>query len=164
MLARLCVDWEAAARRAETLGVRVVVTRFGVVIGPGGALPKLMLPFHFFVGGPLGSGAQWMSWVHRADSVGFIRFALEHNEVVGPFNLTFPQPIRNRDLARLIGALLHRPAWLPAPRLALRLALGEMADAMLLVSQRVVPAATLAAGYPMRFPRIEGALAQAVNA
>jgi uncharacterized protein (TIGR01777 family) len=162
LLAKLCVDWEAAARRAETLGVRLVIARFGVVLGTGGALPRLVLPFRFFVGGPLGSGAQWMSWVHHADAVGFIRFALEHDALVGPFNVTFPQPIRNRDLVRLIGAVLQRPSVLRVPSVALRVALGDMADEMLLVSQRVLPAAMLTAGYPMRFPRIEDALREAL--
>jgi uncharacterized protein len=136
----------------------VVTPRFGVAMGDGEALPRLLLPFRFFVGGPLGSGRQWMSWVHRADVVGVIRHALAHDAVRGPLNVVFEDPIRNADLARLIGARLHRPALLPAPAPALRLVLGEMADEMLLASQRVLPTATLASGYRFRFPRVRDGL------
>ncbi|MBV9355060.1 MAG: TIGR01777 family oxidoreductase [Chloroflexi bacterium] len=164
-LARICVDWEAAAREAEQLGVRVVLARLGVVLGEGGALPRLILPYRLFVGGRLGSGRQWMSLVHRSDVVGVIRHALEDDAVSGPLNAVMPLPIRNADLARLIGAVLHRPSALPAPAAALRLALGrEMADEMLLASQRVLPAETLAGGYHFRYPKAEGALRDALRA
>jgi uncharacterized protein (TIGR01777 family) len=158
-LAGICVDWEATAREAEALGVRVVSPRFGVVLGEGGALPRLALPFRLFVGGPLGSGRQWMSLVHRSDVVGLIRRALKDDAISGPLNAVVPQPIRNADLARLIGSVLHRPSVLPAPAAALRLALGaEMADEMVLASQRVLPVETLALGYHFRFPSVEEAL------
>ncbi len=160
-LARICVDWEAAAREAEQLGVRVVLARFGVVLGEGGALPRLVLPYRLFVGGRLGSGRQWMSLVHRSDVVGLIRHALEDDAISGPLNAVVPTPIRNADLARLIGDVLHRPSALPAPAAALRLALGsEMADEMLLASQRVLPVETLASGYRFRFPMVEASAAR----
>jgi uncharacterized protein (TIGR01777 family) len=162
-LARICVDWEAAARQAEQVGVRVVLPRFGVVLGEGGALPRLVLPFRLFVGGRLGSGRQWMSLVHRSDVVGLIRHALEDDAISGPVNAVMPAPIRNADLARLIGDVLHRPSALPAPAAALRLALGgEMADEMLLASQRVLPVETLASGYHFRFAKVEDALRDAL--
>jgi uncharacterized protein (TIGR01777 family) len=158
-LTSICVDWEATAREAEQLGVRVVLPRFGVVLGEGGALPRLVLPFRLFVGGRLGSGRQWMSLVHRSDVVGLIRYALEDDAVSGPLNAVMPAPIRNADLARLIGEVLHRPSALPAPAGALRLALGgERADELLLASQRVLPVETLASGYHFRFPKVEEAL------
>ncbi len=162
-LASICVDWEATAREAEAFGVRVVLPRFGVVLGEGGALPRLALPFRLFVGGPLGSGRQWMSLVHRSDVVGLIRRALNDEAISGPLNAVMPQPIRNADLARLIGSVLHRPSAVPAPTPALRLALGsEMADEMLLASQRVLPVEPLALGYHFRFPTAEDALRDAL--
>jgi uncharacterized protein len=165
LLASICVDWESAAREAEQLGVRVVLTRFGVVLGEGGALPRLVLPYRLFVGGRLGSGRQWMSLVHGSDVVGLIRHALEDDAISGPLNAVMPAPIRNAELARLIGDVLHRPSALPAPAAALRLALGsEMADEMLLASQRVLPVETLAGGYQFRFPKVEGALRDALRA
>jgi uncharacterized protein (TIGR01777 family) len=130
-----------------------------VVLGAGGALPRLALPFRLFVGGPLGAGRQWMSLVHRSDVVGLIRRALNDEAISGPLNAVMPEPIRNADLARLIGGVLHRPSIVPAPTAALRLALGgEMADEMLLASQRVLPVEPLASGYHFRFPNVEEAL------
>jgi uncharacterized protein (TIGR01777 family) len=158
-LARLCIDWEAAARRAESLGVRVALLRTGLVLGPGGGvLQRLVLPFRFFAGGPLGSGRQWVSWIHLDDEIGIIRHALEHEQVRGPLNGTAPSPVRMRDLASAIGRTLGRPSWLPAPAFALRLALGELADTLILASQRVLPAATQAAGYQFRYTDLDAAL------
>ena len=158
-LARLCADWETAARRAEPLGVRVAVLRTGLVLGPGGGvLQRLVLPFRLFAGGPLGTGQQWVSWIHLGDEIGIIRHVLEHEQVRGPLNGTAPNPVRMRDLSRAIGRTLGRPSWLPAPAFALRLALGEMGDVVVLTSQRVLPAATQAAGYQFRFADLDTAL------
>jgi uncharacterized protein (TIGR01777 family) len=157
-LADLCADWEAEARRAEALGVRVVIPRTGIVLArEGGALPKLALPFRFFVGGPLGTGRQWMSWIHLADEVGLIVHALDHEEVAGPINLVAPNPVPNAAMAREIGRVLGRPSLMPAPTFALKLALGERTD-VLLASQRVAPAVAQRTGYAFRFPELAPAL------
>ncbi len=159
-LARTCVEWEAAASPVADAGVRLVVIRTGVVLAPdGGALPTMLRPIRFFVGGPVGSGQQWVSWIHIADIVGVFRFALTHQACHGPINGTAPQPVRNRDLVRTIGELLGRPTFLRAPRFALRLALGEVAD-MLCTGQRVLPARLLQLGYRFRFPELRPALEQ----
>src|SRR5205807_5277910 len=118
-LATLCRDWEAAARAAEPLGVRVVRVRTGVVLGEGGgALEKMVLPFRFFAGGPLGSGRQWMSWIHRDDLAGMFRFALENGAARGPINAIAPEPVTMAELSRTLGRVLHRPSWLPVPPFA----------------------------------------------
>jgi hypothetical protein len=157
-LSRIALEWEAATAEVEALSVRRVLLRTGVVLArEGGALPKMALPFRLLVGGPLGDGRQWFPWIHLADQVGAMRFLLENDATQGPFNLTAPHPVRNRDLGRALGKVLHRPSLLPAPRFALHLALGEMA-AMLLEGQRAVPRALLAAGYAFRFPELGPAL------
>ncbi len=162
-LASICVDWEAAARRAEALGMRVVRARIGVVLGPGGgALAKMVTPFKMFVGGPLGSGRQWMSWIHLDDVCGMIAFALGH-PVEGAMNATAPDPRTMRDLSKALGAALGRPSWAPVPAPVLRIALGEMSD-MLLNGQRVLPRVAEQAGYRFRHPRLEEALKAAVAA
>jgi uncharacterized protein (TIGR01777 family) len=139
-LAGLAQEWEAEARKAEALGIRVVVARFGIILAKhGGALPKMMLPFKFGAGGKLGSGKQWMSWVTLEDVVGILKFALENSSVRGPMNVVAPQPLQNGEFTNALAKAMHRPALFPAPAFALRLALGEMADALLLSSQRVAP-------------------------
>ncbi|HVM75811.1 MAG TPA: TIGR01777 family oxidoreductase [Candidatus Saccharimonadales bacterium] len=139
-LAGLAQEWEAEARKAEVLGIRVVLARFGVILAKGGgALPKMALPFRFGLGGRVGSGQQWMSWVTLDDTVGALRFALENGAVRGPINVVAPQPVRNAEFTVALAETLHRPALFPAPAFALRLLLGEMAGALLLSSQRVVP-------------------------
>ncbi|MBM3946077.1 MAG: TIGR01777 family protein, partial [SAR202 cluster bacterium] len=146
-LANVCVQWEAAARRAEELGVRVVLVRTAFVLGKGAeGFRKLVLPFRLFAGGALGDGRQWFSWVHGDDAAGIYRLALEQEQATGPLIAAAPVPVRQRDLARGIGRVLGRPWWLPAPEFALRLALGRQAD-LLLHSHRVVPAKALAMGY-----------------
>jgi uncharacterized protein (TIGR01777 family) len=155
-LAEVCKEWEAST--AEALGVRRAILRTGVVLArEGGALPKMALPFKMMAGGPLGSGRQWLPWIHLADEVGAIRFLIEREDARGPFNLTAPSPVTNRDLTRLLAGALHRPGFLPAPGFALRLALGEMAD-MLLNGQRVVPSRLLELGYAFRYPEAGPAL------
>jgi uncharacterized protein len=157
-LAEVCVDCEASTVEAEALGVRRAVLRTGVVLsGEGGALPKMALPFRLGVGGPVGGGHQWFPWIHLADEVGAIRFLLEQEDARGPFNLTAPQPLTNRDFSRVLGKALHRPSLAPAPGFALRLVLGEMAE-MLLNGQRAVPQRLLEMGYAFRFPEALQAL------
>ncbi|MCX8104145.1 MAG: TIGR01777 family oxidoreductase [Candidatus Bipolaricaulota bacterium] len=161
-LAQVCQDWESEAARAENLGVRVARLRIGLVLGPGGGALQAMLPiFKFGLGGPLGSGRQFWSWVHRDDVVGAIAFALEREDLRGPVNVTAPQPVRQREFAQILGRLLRRPAVLPAPALALKIALGEFADS-LLSSQRVLPERLTKAGYEFRFAELELALREIV--
>jgi uncharacterized protein (TIGR01777 family) len=156
-LADVCREWEAAAAPASARA-RVVLLRTGIVLSPhGGALPKLVQPFRFLAGGPLGDGAFWQPWIHLADEVGLVLLALEDARAAGPLNAVAPAPVRNRELARAIGKVLHRPSALPAPALALRVALGELAS-VVLSSQRVLPRKALALGYRFRFPEVEGAL------
>lgn len=139
-LSGLAREWEAEALKAEAIGIRVVLARFGIILArDGGALPKIMLPFRFFAGGKIGSGQQWMSWISLADVVEILRFALSKNEVRGPINVISPQPVQNVEFTKTLASVLHRPALFPAPAFALRLAIGEMADALLLSSQRVLP-------------------------
>jgi hypothetical protein len=157
-LATVCEEWEDAASAAATLGIRVVRLRIGVVLAAeGGALARLLPPFRLGLGGPVGNGRQWVSWVARDDVVGLALHALDHPQLAGALNATAPEPVRNLDLARTLGAVVHRPAILPAPAFALRLAFGEMAE-MLLASQRALPAAALGAGYVFRQPTLEPAL------
>jgi uncharacterized protein len=157
-LGEVCVEWEASTAEAEGLGVRRALLRTGIVLSPdGGALPKMALPFRMGVGGSLGSGRQWFPWIHVADEVGAIRFLLERDDARGPFNLTAPEPLTNRDFSRELGRALHRPSFAFAPGFALRLALGELADS-LLNGQRAVPRRLLELGYVFRYPEAPAAL------
>lgn len=157
-LAQLCVDWEAEAKKAEAFGVRVVLLRTGIVLGKGqGALRKMVPPFKLFVGGPLGSGLQWMPWIHIDDEIGLIKFLIAQEAARGPFNLTAPHPVTAAEFSLTLGRVLNRPAWASVPSWALALMLGEMAD-MLLGGQRAVPKAALALGYRFKYPRIADAL------
>jgi uncharacterized protein len=160
-LAKVAVDWEAEAKKAEALGMRVVLARFGIILAKhGGALPQMMRPFTFFVGGKMGSGRQWMSWVTLDDVIGVIRYALDNPSVSGVLNVVAPQPVCNAEFTRALARAMHRPAVFPAPAFALRLALGrEMADSLLLASQRVEPARLAAAGYTFRHSGLPTALA-----
>ena len=156
-LADVCKRWEAAAAPAAARA-RLVLLRTGIVLArDGGALPKLVLPFKVFAGGPLGDGRFWQPWIHLADEVGLIAFALEDGRVAGPLNASAPEPVTNRDFAAALGAVLHRPSFMPAPAAAIRLAVGEMA-AVVLASQRMMPKKALALGYRFRFPSLEPAL------
>lgn len=156
-LAEVARDWEAAAAPAAARA-RVVLLRTGIVLAADeGALPRLVLPFRLLAGGPLGDGAFWQPWIHLADAAGLVVFALEEGRAAGPLNVTAPEPLRNRDLARAIGRVLGRPSLLPTPALAVRLAVGEMAS-VVLSSQRAVPRRALELGYTFRYPAIEGAL------
>jgi uncharacterized protein (TIGR01777 family) len=161
-LARTCVAWEGAARALETLGVRVVRLRIGVVLAKdGGALAKMLPAFRAFAGGPVGSGEQWMSWIHRDDLVDLIVFALENPEASGVLNGTAPNPVRNRDFASALGRVLHRPAIVPAPAAAVRLVFGEMAT-VILDGQRVMPKRAFDVGFRFRFPDLDAALHDAL--
>ncbi len=162
-LALLCRDWEAEASRAAAMGIRTVMLRTGVVLsGKGGALPRMITPFKLAVGGRLGNGQQWMSWIAIEDVLGIIRHAIANEQVSGPVNVVAPSPVRNEEFTRLLAGMLHRPAIFPAPAFVLRLAMGEMADALLLSSDRVKPDRMLAAGYKFRFEILEPALRAAV--
>jgi uncharacterized protein len=158
-LAELCADWEAATQSATDAGVRTVVGRFGVVLGRGGgALQQMLTPFKLGVGGPLGNGRQWMSWIHVEDLLDLIVFALEEPKARGVYNVTAPHPVTMREFARTLGRVLHRPAFFPVPAPLLRLAVGEVAD-VLLTGQRVIPYRAMEAGFRFEHPEVEGALA-----
>jgi uncharacterized protein (TIGR01777 family) len=158
-LAALCGQWERDAREADKLGVRTVMARFGVVLGKGGgALAKMLTPFKLGVGGPLGSGRQPFPWIHVDDAVGTILFAIDDAKLTGPVNVTAPEPATNAGFTKALGRALRRPAFLPAPAFALRLALGEMSS-LLLGGQRAAPKKLLAQGYKFRHPSLDGALA-----
>lgn len=157
-LAETTRDWENEAMKAESSGLRVVCLRSGMVLGRnGGALAKMVPPFKFFVGGPLGSGEQWISWIHKEDEVGLILHLAGNPQARGPVNATAPNPVTMKEFCRTLGQVLRRPCWAPVPAFALRLLLGEMAE-MLLTSQRVLPAAAERLGYQFRYPNLESAL------
>jgi len=157
-LAALCRDWENEAMKAEKLGVRVIRLRTGIVLGAGGgALAKMSPPFKFFVGGPLGSGAQWMSWIQLEDEVGLIVHLIENSQASGAVNATAPNPVTMKEFCRTLGQVIGRPSWAPVPAFALRLMLGEMAE-MLLTGQRAVPTAAEKFGYRFRYPNLPEAL------
>ncbi|MHB8204061.1 MAG: TIGR01777 family oxidoreductase [Desulfomonilaceae bacterium] len=157
-LAQLAVDWENEALKASNKGARVVITRFGVVLGrDGGALAQMIRPFKFFAGGPIGSGRQWMSWIHIIDLCRAALFAAENEEIRGPVNLCAPGPIRNGDLAKEIGKILGRPSFMPAPGFIVNLAMGEFGS-VILKGQRVVPGKLQKHGFSFIFPDIKSAL------
>jgi uncharacterized protein len=159
-LADLCKQWEAAAQPAVDAGIRVVHLRFGVVLArQGGALAKMLPIFRLGLGGPIASGRQWISWISLPDVVSAILFALDHTDLSGAVNLTAPAPVTNRDYTKALARAVHRPAILPAPAFALRLALGEMADEALLSSARAIPAKLQAAGFQFAHATIESAFA-----
>ncbi len=159
-LAGLAREWEAGASEAQGLGARVVLARFGIILAKhGGALPQMMRPFRFGAGGKIGSGQQWMSWVTLEDVVAIVRFALENAAVSGAVNVVAPQPVRNAEFTRELARAMHRPALFPVPAFALRLALGEMADALLLASQRVTPQRLSNLGYRFLHPDLPSSLA-----
>jgi uncharacterized protein (TIGR01777 family) len=156
-LARVVVGWEEAAQGAESLGMRVVRLRFGMVLGHGGALEKLLPPFRYGVGGKLGSGHQWMAWIHLEDAVNLILFALSYAAIRGAVNATAPHPVTNEEFTSRLAVALHRPAFFPVPAFALKLALGEMSE-MVLASQRVLPTVAKSAGFRFQYPDLHTAL------
>jgi uncharacterized protein (TIGR01777 family) len=162
-LAEICIDWERAASAAGEAGVRVCHPRIGMVLDDGGgALPKLVRPFRWFLGGPMGSGKQWISWIHVADMVGLLLHALDCADQVGPFNATAPEPLTNWGFCKLLGKVLNRPCWLTVPGFMLRLLIGP-ASSVVTSGQRVLPRRAVKLGYLYRFPDLEQALRDLLN-
>lgn len=162
-LADVCVAWEGATVPAAKAGVRVAVVRVGMVLaGDGGALPQLARPFRWYLGGPVGSGRQWVGWIHVDDLAGLFLLALDRANVSGPVNGTAPEPVTNWGFSRSLAAVLHRPCWLRVPKLALRIGLGTMAE-LATHGQRVVPARAKELGYEFRYPLLEPALRAALG-
>ena len=160
-LSALCREWEAESARGTEFGARVVMLRFGIILAAhGGALPRMALPFKLGAGGRLGSGRQWISWLTLPEAVAIIRFALSTSGLTGATNAVVPNPVQNADFTRILAKTLHRPALFPAPAFALRLALGEMANALLLVSQRLKPSRLEQAGYRFAQPELAAALTE----
>jgi uncharacterized protein (TIGR01777 family) len=157
-LARVCVDWEKEARKAESFGIRIALVRTGIVLDKGqGALAKMVVPFKYFVGGPLGSGDQWMPWIHIEDQVGLLLFLIENQNARGPFNATAPNPVPMTEFCKTIGTVLNRPSWATIPAGILTLVIGEMAE-MLLNGQRAVPQAAMKFGYEFKYGNLLPAL------
>jgi uncharacterized protein (TIGR01777 family) len=157
-IAQVAVQWETATAPVEEEGVRRAIARTAVVLSlDGGALPRMLLPFRLFVGGPLGGGKQWFPWIHLQDEVAAIRFLIENPDARGPFNLCSPNPVTNKQFSRVLGAVMGRPSVMPVPGFALKLLFGEMAT-LLLNGQRAVPRRLLELGFEFRFPTVEAAL------
>ena len=157
-MSEICQEWESEAARATELGVRVVQVRTGVVFSTeGGALQKMLTPFKLGIGGPLGSGRQWFPWIHIDDIVGIFKHAILTASLAGPVNGTAPQAVTNAKFTRELGKVLHRPAFLPVPKVGMRILMGEMSE-VLFVSQRVMPNATSASGYKFQFPSLAPAI------
>lgn len=158
-LAEVVKQWEAASDGVEDIGIRRVICRFGMVLSKDkGALKRMLLPFRFFVGGPMGPGTQWMSWIHIDDVAQGIDFLISRQDCQGIFNFTAPHPVRNREFTRTLGKVLHRPSFLAVPSLVLKILLGEMAEQLILSSQRALPERLKDAGFTFRFPHLEEAL------
>lgn len=163
-LATLVVDWEAEAHAAEALGCRVVFIRTGIVLSrDGGALKKLITPFKFYVGGPLGTGRQVMSWIHLDDWVSLVTWLTSHPSASGAYNCTAPNPATNAELSKSLGDALGRPSWLRVPEFVLKVLLGEMAGVALLAGQRVIPRRALDAGFSFRYPELTTAMRAALK-
>jgi uncharacterized protein len=157
-LADLCLAWETEALRAAEFGVRVVMLRTGMVLEQdGGTLPKMLLPFQFFAGGPIMPGTQWVSWIHRRDHIGLIHWLLKTPSISGPVNAVAPEAVTMKQFCNALGRVLHRPSWLPVPGFALSLALGEL-GLLMTTGQRVTPAKALSGGYVFHYPKLEPAL------
>jgi uncharacterized protein (TIGR01777 family) len=158
-LADVTRQWEHSTEWVRSFGVRHVVIRTGLVLGSGGGvLPRLLTPFKLFIGGPLGNGRQWMSWIHLRDEAAAIRFLVEREELDGAFNITAPDPVRNASFSGALGRAAGRPSWIRTPSLALRALMGEMANELILTSLRVIPARLLSAGFQFSYPDLEPAL------
>jgi len=163
-LSDVCKAWETESMRAENLGVRTVLLRTGIVLSKdGGALAAMLTPFKFGVGGVVGSGKQWMSWISLEDVVGIVNFALENDNLRGPVNVVSPNPVTNEEFTKTLGEVLYRPSFLPLPEFAVNLVFGEMGDALLIDSTRVAPKRLEEAGFEFRFPHLKMALEYAIN-
>ena len=155
---QLCIAWEETAQRAEAMGVRVVLVRTGLVLAAeGGFLSRLLLPFKLALGGPIGNGRQWMPWVHIKDQIALIDFLLHKEDASGPYNACAPHPLRNREFAKTLGQVLHRPAFMPMPAFALKVGLGELSG-LLLGGQKALPERLQAAGFTFQFTELRAAL------
>ncbi|AZB41888.1 TIGR01777 family protein [Bacillus sp. FJAT-42376] len=154
--------WEQEASMIRDLGIRTVYARFGIVLGEGGVLQKMILPYKLYGGGPLGSGTQWMSWIHVTDIAGLMDFIIRHDEISGPVNMTAPNPVQMETFGKTLGEVLNRPHWLPAPGSAIKLALGEM-SILLLEGQRVLPKKAIESGYTFIYPSLERALSDIIK-
>ncbi|MDH6060704.1 TIGR01777 family oxidoreductase [Chrysosporum bergii ANA360D] len=161
-LAQVCQAWEAEAQKVKNAGVRLVILRLGIVLGNGGALGKMITPFQLFAGGPLGSGRQWLSWIHLDDLVTLILQALTKPEMEGVYNATAPHPVRMAEFTQTLGQVMRRPSWLPVPGFALEALLGEGAM-IVLEGQQVIPKGTLKTGFEYQYPNLLPALAQIIG-
>ncbi|MFN6474812.1 TIGR01777 family oxidoreductase [Nostoc sp. DedQUE07] len=161
-LAQVCQAWEAEARKVKDAGVRLVILRFGIVLGNGGALGKMIPPFKLFAGGPIGSGRQWFSWIHVDDLVNLILQALTKPEIEGVYNATAPNPVRMADLSQTLGQVMNRPSWLPVPAFAIEALLGDGAI-VVLEGQQVIPKRTVQTGFEYKYPNLQSALTQILN-
>ncbi|HMQ02978.1 MAG TPA: TIGR01777 family oxidoreductase [Pyrinomonadaceae bacterium] len=163
-LAETCKEWEAESRRAEDLGIRTVLLRTGIVLSKdGGALATMLTPFKFGVGGVVGSGKQWMSWISLDDVVGAINFAIENDKIRGAVNVVAPSPATNEEFTKTLGSVLYRPTILPLPEFAVHMVFGEMGDALLLDSTKVMPKRLKDAGYKFKYTDLKAALEAAVE-
>ncbi len=160
-LATVCIDWEKSAWKAESKGARVVITRFGIILGKGGALEQMVKNFKMGIGGPLGSGNQWFSWIHIVDLLRAMDFCIANSSIRGSLNLTSPNPVRNKELAKAIGEVLRKPSFFKTPAFILKLVLGEFSSA-LLSSQRVKPERLLKYGFEFKYPHIKDAIASII--
>ena len=156
---QLCQHWESVAMQAEQMGIRTCLLRTGIVLGKGGgALSKMLLPFKMGLGGKIGSGKQWMSWIHLNDLVGIIMYCIEHDDLKGAINGTSPNPVINAAFTKALAKVLHRPAFLPIPAIAVKLLMGKMGEELLLNGKKILPAKAMAAGYTFQYPHLEEAL------
>jgi hypothetical protein len=163
-LSEVCKEWESESRRAEDMGVRTVLLRNGIVLSKdGGALGTMITPFKFGLGGIVGSGKQWMSWVSLDDVVGVINFAIENEKLRGAVNVVSPNPVTNEEFTKTLGDVLYRPTFLPLPEFAVNLVFGEMGDALLIDSTEVIPKRLFDAGYAFKYPELKAALEHAVK-
>ncbi|OON71254.1 TIGR01777 family protein [Klebsiella pneumoniae] len=157
-LANTVYSWEQEASKARSLGIRTIYARFGVILGPdGGALPKMLLPYQFYIGGTVGSGKQWLSWIHIDDVASMIDFIIHKKEIDGPLNITAPEPIRMKEFGETIATIMKKPHWLPVPSFMLHALLGEM-SILVLEGQHVLPSKAIEHGYQYTFPTIDHAL------
>ena len=161
-LAAVCKDWESAAQPVKDLGTRLAILRFGIVLGMGGALAKMLPPFKLFAGGPIGTGKQWFSWIHRDDVVNLILYTLQNPQIEGVLNATAPNPVRMNEFCETLGAVLQRPSWLPVPAFALEFLLGDGAK-VVLEGQKVLPKQTLASGFQYQYPTLKLALEEILS-
>jgi len=161
-LAEVCKEWESAAEKVKNTGTRLVILRLGIVLGMGGALAKMLPAFRLFAGGPIGTGKQWFSWIHRDDVVNLILYALQNPQVEGVLNATAPHPVRMNELCETLGEVLQRPSWLPVPSFALELLLGDGAK-VVLEGQQVLPKRTLVSGFQYKYPQLRSAIEEIVK-